>query len=119
MMDQLIRVAGEMRSEVHALLRKSIDVEFVQGAVLEVDRYWYEWAVFTQLGYYHGFWPQPEAQEVFAWVLLHLRTTVATRPLKHLGSLSSATKNALKLGICDCWPVGLRCASASFQLQIP
>ena len=69
-MDQLIRVAEQMRGEVHGLLRKSMDMELVQGAVLEIDRYWYEWAVFTQLGHYDGLWPQPEAQELFAWLSL-------------------------------------------------
>ena len=48
--------------------------------------------------------------------LLHLRTAVPIRPLKHLGSQSSSTKNALKCAICDWRAISLRCASASFSV---
>jgi hypothetical protein len=49
-------------------------------------------------------------------VLLHLRTAVPIRPLKHLGSQSSSTKNAFKCAICDWRAISLRCASASFSV---
>ncbi len=42
----------------------------IQGAVLEIDRYWYEWAVYVQLGN-DRFWPPVEAQEVLAWSSLY------------------------------------------------
>jgi hypothetical protein len=54
MMDQLVRLAEELRAGVQGRLQNVLPGN-VQGALLQVDRYWFEWAAAQQIG---PLWPE-------------------------------------------------------------
>jgi hypothetical protein len=63
MMDQLIALAEQLRSGLQDLLLSVFGPGVVQGATLEVDRYWFEWAIRNRWGWtaIQDFW------ESWAW----------------------------------------------------
>ena len=70
-MDQLIELAERLRPGLQQRLATTAIRDLVQGALLEVDRYWYYWSVADLVGWPPGMPFSHHPADTWPWVLLY------------------------------------------------